>query len=275
MIAFHFSPSLSRNVAESLLGNYSGTIIRDSYAAYEKLDCEVACCWAHVRRRFPQGVESGYTKAEPPLKIIHALYQIERVAKERAEKKGTKTALYQERKNARRQSQKFIREFFEQCRVLNESEQPTSLVAQAASYALNIEEKLKKFLKDSRLNINNNPAERLNRGIAIIRKKCLFAGSEAGRQRLAILYSFAATCKANSICFRKWLKDILPRLNSTPAGQIASLIPKAKLSMSSCSNLFKTLSPIFSFTMGLAGRLRLSVSKCAQNYRTLPCCRTK
>ena len=197
MIAFHFSPSLSRNVAESLLGNYSGTIIRDSYAAYEKLDCEVACCWAHVRRRFPQGVESGYTKAEPPLKIIHALYQIERVAKERAEKKGTETALYQERKNARRQSQKFIREFFEQCRVLNESEQPTSLVAQAVSYALNIEEKLKKFLKDSRLNINNNPAERLNRGIAIIRKKCLFAGSEAGRQRLAILYSFAFTrwCK--------------------------------------------------------------------------------
>ena len=266
MIAFHFSPSLSRNVAESLLGNYSGTIIRDSYAAYEKLDCEVACCWAHVRRRFPQGVESGYTKAEPPLKIIHALYQIERVVKERAEKKGTETALYQERKNARRQSQKFIREFFEQCRVLNESEQPTSLVAQAVSYALNIEEKLKKFLKDSRLNINNNPAERLNRGIAIIRKKCLFAGSEAGRQRLAILYSFAATCKANRIWFRKWLKNILPRLNSTPAGQIDSLIPEAKLSMSSCSNLFKTLSPIFSFTMGLAGRLRLSVSKCAQNF---------
>ena len=82
--------------------------------------------------------------------------------------------------------------FFEQCRVLNESEQPTSLVAQAVSYALNIEEKLKKFLKDSRLNINNNPAERLNRGIAIIRKNCLFAGSEAGGQRLAILYSFAA-----------------------------------------------------------------------------------
>ena len=50
MIAFHFSPSRSRDVAESLLGDYSGTIIRDSYAAYEKLDCEVACCWAHVRR---------------------------------------------------------------------------------------------------------------------------------------------------------------------------------------------------------------------------------
>ena len=162
-----------------------------------------------------------YTKAEPPLKIIQALYQIERVAKERAEKKGTETALFQERKNVRRQSQKFVREFFEQCRVLKESERPTSLVAQAVSYALNIEEELKKFLKDSRLNIDNNPAERLN---------CLFAGSEAGGQRLAILYSFAATCKANGICFRKWLEDVLPRLNSTPAGQIDSLLPGEKQS---------------------------------------------
>lgn len=228
MIAFHFSPSRSRDVAKSLLGDYSGTIIRDSYAAYEKLDCEVACCWAHARRRFLQAVENGYGKAEPLLKIIQALYQIERVAKERAEKKGTETALFQERKNARRQSQKLVQEFFAQCRVLKESERPSSPVAQAISYALNIEAELKKFLKDSRLNIDNNPAERLNRGIAIIRKNCLFAGSEAGGQRLAILYSFAATCKANGICFRKWLEDVLPRLNATPAEQIDSLIPKGE-----------------------------------------------
>ena len=230
MTAYHFSPSRSRDVAESLLGDYSGTIIRDSYVAYEKLDCEVACCWAHVRRRFLQAVESGYTKAEAPLKLIQALYRIERVAKERAEKKGTDTALFHARKETRRQSQKFVRDFFEQCRALKESERPSSPVAQAVSYALNIEEELKKFLKDSRLNIDNNPAERLNRGIAIIRKNCLFTGSEAGGQRLAILYSFAATCKANGICFRKWLEDVLPRLNSTPAEQIDSLIPGAKQS---------------------------------------------
>ncbi|WP_366943030.1 hypothetical protein [uncultured Victivallis sp.] len=30
------------------------------------------------------------------------------------------------------------------------------------------------------------------------------------------------------MCFRKWLEDVLPRLNSTPAGQIDSLIPGAK-----------------------------------------------
>ena len=73
------------------------------------------------------------------------------------------------------------------------------MVAQAISYALTIEAELKKFLKDFRLIIDNHPAERLNRGIAII------AGSEAGVQRLAILYSFAATYKANGFCFCKWL----------------------------------------------------------------------
>ena len=77
--------------------------------AYEKLDCEVACCWAHVRRRFLQAIECGYTKAEAPLKMIQALYQIEREAKARAEKKGTDTALFHARKEARRQSQKLVR----------------------------------------------------------------------------------------------------------------------------------------------------------------------
>ena len=144
------------------------------------------------------------------------------------EKKGTETALFQEWKNARRQSQKLIKNFFYQCRVLKNSVCPSSPVTQAVSYALNIEEELKKFLKDSRLDIDNNPAERLNRGIAIIRKNCLFAGSEAGGQRLAILYSFAATCKANGIWFRKWLEDILLRLTTTLTGQIGSLLPRGE-----------------------------------------------
>jgi hypothetical protein len=61
--------------------------------------------------------------------------------------------------------------------------------------------------------------------VALVRKNCLFAGSEKGGQRLAILYSFAATCKANNICFRKWLEDVLPRLSSTPANLIDSLLP--------------------------------------------------
>ena len=69
------------------------------------------------------------------------------------------------------------------------------------------------------------PAERLNRGIAIIRKNCLFAGSEAGGQRLAIQYSFAASCKANGLAFGNWLKDVLPRLASATPTEFDDLLP--------------------------------------------------
>ena len=104
-------------------------------------------------------------KAEEPLKLIRALYRIEHDAKERAERKGTKTALFQERKNARRQAAKIVDEFFALCRTLRETERPASPVAKAVSYALNIENELRKFLNNPKLNIDNNPAEQLSRGV--------------------------------------------------------------------------------------------------------------
>ena len=70
------------------------------------------------------------------------------------------------------------------------------------------------------------PAEIQMRRIAIGRRNWLFTGSETGGQNLAILFSFAATCKANGVNYRQWLEDILIRINTTPASQIDSLLPQ-------------------------------------------------
>lgn len=226
LAAFHFAPSRSREVAELLLGDYSGTVIRDSYTGYETLEnCDVACCWAHARRYFVTAFDNGFGKAEEPLKLIRALYRIEREAKRKAEAKGTETALFQFRKEGRRESRKLAGQFFACCRTLSEEERPSSPVARAVNYALNIETELTRFLDDPKLNIDNNPAERLNRGIALIRKNSLFAGSEKGGRNLAILYSFAASCKANGLAFGNWLKDILPRLASATPAESDNLLP--------------------------------------------------
>lgn len=93
------------------------------------------------------------------------------------------------------------------------------------NYALNIETELTRFLDDPKLNIDNNPAERLNCGIALIRKNSLFAGSEKGGRNLAILYSFAVSCKANGLVFGNWLKDVLPRLASATPAESDELLP--------------------------------------------------
>ena len=226
MVTFHFAPTRSKDVAELLLGNYSGTIIRDSYVGYSGLACEAACCWAHVRRKFFDAREAGYLHAEEFLKLIGNLYRIEQVAKTRAEEKNTEAALFQERRVARRESRIIVKAFFDRCRQVAEMERPSSPVLKAINYALNIEENLEKFLDNPKLNIDNNPAERAIRGIAIMRKNCLFAGSETGGQNLAIILSFVETCRANKISFRVWLEDVLRRFSSTPAKEIDSLLPQ-------------------------------------------------
>ena len=158
MVAFHFSPSRSQDVAQLLLGDYSGTIIRDSYVGYEKLSCEAACCWAHYRRRVFDAHKAGFVKSAQMLDMIRDLYRIERIAKDKAEAKGTETALFQARKIARRNSRKIVDDIFALCREWQQNELPSSPLAKAATYALNIENELKKFLYDPRLNLDNNVA---------------------------------------------------------------------------------------------------------------------
>lgn len=71
-----------------------------------------------MRRYLLEAYNNGYLKVEPLLNIIRSLYKIENDAKVRAERKGTDTALFQERKTARRTSVKLIDEFFALAKAL-------------------------------------------------------------------------------------------------------------------------------------------------------------
>ena len=52
-----------------------------------------------------------------------------------------------------------------------------------------------------------------------------FTGSEKGGNTLAGLYSFAKTCQANKVSFRKWLEDVLVRIGTTPESELNTLLP--------------------------------------------------
>jgi hypothetical protein len=57
------------------------------------------------------------------------------------------------------------------------------------------------------------------------RKNWLFAGSDAGAQRAAILYSLIASCKLCKIDPLIYLRDVLDRINTHPANRIEELLP--------------------------------------------------
>jgi hypothetical protein len=78
---------------------------------------------------------------------------------------------------------------------------------------------------DGRLALDNNPAERALRCVAIGRKNYLFASSDAGGRRAAALYSPIESAKLNGRNPQHYLADVLARIADHPARHVADLLP--------------------------------------------------
>ena len=98
-------------------------------------------------------------------------------------------------------------------------------VAKAIDYMLKRWEAFSRFLRDGRICLTNNAAERALRGIALGRKAWLFAGSDRGGQRAAAMSSFIITAKLNDVDPRAWLADVLARIADHPAPRLHELLP--------------------------------------------------
>ena len=84
---------------------------------------------------------------------------------------------------------------------------------------------LTRCFDDGRLGLDNNPAERALRGVAIGRKNYLFAGSDAGGRRAAVMYSLIETAKLNGVNPQAYLAGVLARIADHPAKRVADLLP--------------------------------------------------
>jgi hypothetical protein len=72
---------------------------------------------------------------------------------------------------------------------------------------------------------HNNAAERALRVVALGRKNYLFAGSDAGGERAAAIYSLIGTAKLNDIDPEAYLRDVLERIADYPVNRIDDLLP--------------------------------------------------
>ena len=71
----------------------------------------------------------------------------------------------------------------------------------------------------------NNAAERALRGLALGRKSWLFAGSDRGADRAAVMYTLIGTAKLNDADPQAWLADVLARLPETKVSSVPELLP--------------------------------------------------
>ena len=99
-----------------------------------------------------------------------------------------------------------------------------SNVARAMDYMLERWAAFSRYVEDGCTCMNNNAAERALRGIAI-GKAWLFAGSDRGGERAAVIYTLIVTAKLNGLDPRAWLADMLCRIAAHPVSRLDELLP--------------------------------------------------
>ena len=98
-------------------------------------------------------------------------------------------------------------------------------IAKAIDYMLTRWPAFTRVLEDGRICLSNNAAERALRGLALGRKSWLFAGSERGAERAAVMYTLIQTATLNHADPQAWLAAVLARIADTPQTKLADLLP--------------------------------------------------
>ena len=218
-----YSPDRRSERPAGHLERFKGVLQVDGYAGFERLcaggQIQLAACWAHARRKFYEVHQAtGSPVAAEALKRIAELYVIEAAIR-------GQTA--EARRAARRaQSLPLVEAMKTRLEAQFNRLPPRGGVADAIRYALTRWNALCRFLDDGHIELDNNTVERAIRPIALGRKNHLFAGSDGGAARWAIVASLLATAKLNDVEPFAYLKDVLERLsNGYPMSQLDDLLP--------------------------------------------------
>lgn len=220
---FDFTPTRSREGPKKFLDGYTGFVQADAYSGYDELfrasDATEVGCHAHARRKFDYAMDADPVRSSQMLALWKALYAVEKKAKEQ---NYSKSQLLSAR---RMESKPILEQIHANLTVWKDQTLPKSPTGKAITYALNQWEALLRYVDEPILEIDNNLAERTLRMVAVGRKNWMFAGSEAGAERAAIIYSLVASCKLNGIDPFAYFRDVLEKVTTYPASQIDGLLP--------------------------------------------------
>jgi len=202
---------------------FKGYLQVDGYAAYQQVSTKLVGCWAHARRKFKEAIvaqgknKSGkVSKADMALNMIAKLYRIET----QIESLSLEERLYFRRTHSRAQLALFKQWLDKSVEQVS----PKSALGKAVKYSLNQWPKLTRYVEDSRLNIDNNRAERAVKPFVVGRKNWLFNHNHRGAKASAILYSIIETARANGLTPFDYIEHCLEQLSS-PNGDLNSLLP--------------------------------------------------
>jgi transposase len=232
---FYFSRDRRGEHPQTHLANYAGVFQADAYAGYTELYnpkrepglIVEAACWSHGRRKFFVLADIAAKARDPRVTIspvaFEAVKQIDDIFDIEREINGqppdVRHAVRQER----------VKPLVEDLHAWMKHERAQvsakSHIGKALNYMLKRWDAFARFLDDGRICLSNNAAERGLRAVALGRKSWLFAGSDRGGERAALVYSLLYTAKLNDVDPLAWLTDVLARIAEHPMHLLDQLLP--------------------------------------------------
>jgi len=220
---FDYTPDRTRDGPTHFLKGFSGYLQADAYGGYDGIYAggsvtEVAC-WAHARRKFYDARATDPQRGFTALAFVRQLYQVETQARELAPDKRLELR--------QRHAVPILDGFALWLQEESPEVLPKSPLGEAFTYARLQWQALRRYTENGDLAIDNNAAERALRRIAVGRKNWLFAGSDEGGRRAAILYSLIASARLHGLDPFAYLRDLFERLPTHPRPALADLTPAA------------------------------------------------
>lgn len=214
IVLFDYASSRRADVAQSLLPDFQGYLQTDDYAGYNKVAKTEGItqlgCFAHARRKFidaqkvAPSKKGKISKADMAVQMIAKLYAIEKTIKDKSTEER-----YEIRQQQSRPQLEKMKIWLDKA-LLNTL--PKGKTGEALAYTHKNWAKLTEYIKDGRLNIDNNPVENAIRPFAIGRKNWMFSDSQKGAKASAMLYSMIETAKTNNIEPYQYLRTVFTKL---------------------------------------------------------------
>lgn len=224
---YEYQASRSAQHPIRFLAGYKNYLQSDGYAGYKKVpDVTLIGCMAHAKRKFVEVTKSlgknelaKGTLAEEALTFFDKLFYLEHQFAEMSPEMRYKARL--------EQSKPLLEAYKAWLKATQKKVTAKSGLGSAITYNLNQWDYLESFLKDGRLEITNNRAERAIKEFVIGRKNFLFSTSVKGVVASQVLYSIVETAKANSLHPYEYLKYVIEELsqNKQTPEKIQEVLP--------------------------------------------------
>lgn len=222
LVLFEYQRGRNKEGPAKMLKNFRGFLQTDGYAAYdqfaEREGVQMLHCMAHARRYFKEAQDNDTPRCAYALLILQELYEFERQWRDLS---------VEEKQKLRQQvAGPKLEALYKWMIEQYSSVTPKSPIGKALDYSMKRWKELTLYITDGRLEIDNNKIENEIRPIALGRKNYLFAGSHESAQRIAMIYSLLATCKANGVEPNTWLTKVLEEIPNRTVNNLEDLLPK-------------------------------------------------